>query len=315
LTEPSARHFRRIVLPGLLSVLLLSGFLVTVGLDRTRPADSVSAGPSGDRHGAVGLLRPAQGRVENPVDRSARGPRVIVHPGSLRRHDDHQLRHVAEAAVRQVSAVFPHGWPDRVAVTVPSDVLRFRAMADGPGGSADVAAVALPRRGSVGRVLVDPAVWRRMSAAGRVAVLCHEFTHVATAQMTGRATPRWLSEGIADWVGFRRTSLATARIAAALRARIRSHGVPHVLPADRAFTDAGLRRRREAYDEGWFAARAIARHWGVPALVQFYRAVGSRPWGQRAAVTEATRWVLHTSVRRLVDVWRADMRTDLRPAG
>src|SRR5262249_21483632 len=93
-------------------------------------------------------------------------------------------------------------------------------------------------------------------------VLRHELFHYAARADTAADAPRWLTEGVADFVGRPPTPLPAS--AAALIAR----GLP---------TDADLAgpERSLAYDRAWWVARFVADAYGVAALRDLYvRACG-----------------------------------------
>ncbi|GAA2124341.1 hypothetical protein GCM10009802_29190 [Streptomyces synnematoformans] len=134
---------------------------------------------------------------------------------------------VADRAVSDVSAAWGPGWPRRVVVLVPgSQAAMGELLGAGPTDYAGTAAVTTGRTGAgaaddtgndtgaphrrdsrrtaapADRVVVNPEAYDTLGVPGRRIVLTHETTHVATRVHTTPATPLWLSEGLADWVGF-----------------------------------------------------------------------------------------------------------------
>ncbi len=153
-------------------------------------------------------------------------------------------------------------------------------------------------------MLVNPEAYAVLGDAGKQVVLTHETTHVATRADTTAATPLWLSEGYADWIGYLGTGRTPAEIAPELARAVRDGEVPDSLPGDEdfAFTREPTRLAR-AYEGGWLACRMIAERWGVDRLSAFYRAVGAH--GKRAgAVEEALRKVLGTTPEEFTARWR-----------
>ena len=125
------------------------------------------------------------------------------------------------------------------------------------------------------RIIVNPDAYGVLGDFGKQVVLTHETTHVATRAHTTAATPLWLSEGYADWVGYRGTGRTPAEAAPELRRAVAEGRAPAALPADSDFGfsgDAG--KLAQAYESGWMACRLIADHWGEARLDAFYRAVG-----------------------------------------
>ncbi len=244
-----------------------------------------------------------------------RGARSLVlgHPASLE-----QMRRTADevdAAVPRVSAVWGTDWSQRVAVVVPADAAELARLVTTSGSLAPLAAlaVAVPVRGGTAlggdRVLVNPPNLAVLSDVGRRVVLAHEVTHVASRAWTGPATPSWLSEGLADEVGFRDTQVPVRVAATELAAQVRAGRLPAALPADAAFStdDAGL---SAAYQQAWSAVRLLVRTYGTPAVVAFYRDLGRRA-DTPGAVDEALRERLGTDLTAFTAAWRADLEQQL----
>ncbi|WP_414685334.1 hypothetical protein [Mycobacterium sp.] len=88
-------------------------------------------------------------------------------------------------------------------------------------------------------------------------VLRHELFHYAARADTAADAPRWLTEGVADYVGRPQTPV---RGQAALGTR---------LPSDADFDAAGP-RLSAAYDRAWLFARFVADSYGPPTLRRLY---------------------------------------------
>jgi hypothetical protein len=224
---------------------------------------------------------------------------------------------LADHAVPAVTGAWGTGWTRRVVVLVPSSVEDMAALLGSPASSyRGIAAVTTGEAGGSGqtpadRVIVNPDAYAVLGPAGKQVVLTHETTHVATRARTTPATPLWLSEGYADWVGYLGTGPTPAEAAPELRRAVQDGRIPSALPADKDFgftgdaTDLG-----RAYESGWLACRMIAEHWGPGGLGRFYRAVGARE--QRpGAVEEALRTVLGTDLTAFTAQWRDYLRTRL----
>ncbi|MEU6425423.1 hypothetical protein ABZ860_05945 [Microbispora sp. NPDC046973] len=151
-----------------------------------------------------------------------------------------------------------------------------------------------------GRVIVQPAAFARLSATGRLVVVTHELTHVAT---TGpRAVPMWLMEGFADYVGYLDSGLPVRTVAAELAADVAAgraalDGLPG--PAD------FVARPAQAYEEAWLACRYIAARFGERRLVALYRAA------LREEIGAALREVLGLTADGLTRGWRSYARERL----
>ncbi|NGO15529.1 hypothetical protein G5C60_50150, partial [Streptomyces sp. HC44] len=161
------------------------------------------------------------------------------------------------------------------------------------------------------RIVVNPDAYGVLSDFGRQVVLTHETTHVATRARTTAATPLWLSEGYADWVGYRGTGRTPAEVAPELRRAVREGHLPAALPDDADFgfdgDAAGLAR---AYEGGWMACRLITDRWGEVRLGEFYQAVGAHRT-RAGAVEAAMRDVLDMTPEKFTEQWRAYLSSQL----
>ncbi|MFI6279182.1 hypothetical protein [Streptomyces sp. NPDC050988] len=230
------------------------------------------------------------------------------------------LRHYAELADRAVPAVreaWGEEWSRRVVVLVPKSLDAMAGLLGAPAsGYRGIAAVTTGEAGGsakapADRIIVNPDAYGVLGAFGRQVVLTHETTHVATRASTSAATPLWLSEGYADWVGYRGTGRTAPQAAPELARAVAEGRVPDALPGDEDFGfggDAGSLAR--AYEGGWLACRMIAERWGEVRLGEFYRAVGDHE--KRAGAVEAgMQEVLGTSLEEFTEQWRAYVRDRL----
>ncbi|MEV5173038.1 hypothetical protein AB0L10_18570 [Streptomyces flaveolus] len=217
---------------------------------------------------------------------------------------------LADRAVPAVSGAWGRNWSRRIVVLVPPSLEGMAALLGSP--AADYRGIAAVTTGETGgsgrspadRVLVNPEAYAVLGDAGKQVVLTHETTHVATRADTTAATPLWLSEGYADWIGYLGTGRTPAEIAPELARAVRDGEAPDALPGDEdfAFTREPTRLAR-AYEGGWLACRMIAERWGADRLSAFYRAVGAH--GKRAGAVEgALRKVLGTTPEEFTARWR-----------
>jgi hypothetical protein len=222
-----------------------------------------------------------------------------------------------ESAVPAVSAVWGTAWSRVVGVVVPSspDELAAQVGRSSP-ITTDVAAVAVSDgQNALGeaptgqRLIVNAAAFARLSAVGRQIVVRHEITHIADARATTEASPRWLVEGFAEYVGNLGSGQSTRTAAVELGRDVRAGTVPKVLPSDAAFETTGA--AAQAYEGAWLACRLIAARAGQPALLQFYRLVGASPDAADRAVATALRRVLHETPAAFTAQWRAYLRNQL----
>lgn len=224
---------------------------------------------------------------------------------------------LADRAVPAVSEAWGTDWARHVVVLVPKSLEGMAGLLGAPvSGYRGIAAVTTGEAGGsakapADRIIVNPDAYGVLGDLGKQVVLTHETTHVATRAHTTAATPLWLSEGYADWAGYRGSGRAPGQVAPELERAVVEGQVPAALPEDGDFgftSDAG--RLARAYEGGWMACRLIADHWGEVRLNDFYRAVGDHP-GRAGAVEDALRDVLHTTPERFTQLWRQYLRDQL----
>ncbi|MFS8202918.1 hypothetical protein ACLVWQ_30055 [Streptomyces sp. CWNU-52B] len=224
---------------------------------------------------------------------------------------------LADRAVPAVREVWGEEWPGQVVVLVPKSLEDMAQLLGAPAsGYRGIAAVTTGEAGGSGsapadRIIVNPDAYGVLGSFGRQVVLTHETTHVATRAATSASTPLWLSEGYADWVGYRGTDRSATQVAPELTRAAVDGRAPAELPADGDFGfggDAGKLAR--AYESGWLACRMIAERWGEARLGEFYRAVGAHE-KRAGAVETGLREVLDTSVAEFTRQWRAYVREQL----
>ncbi|HET9876276.1 MAG TPA: hypothetical protein VFQ37_10995 [Mycobacterium sp.] len=171
------------------------------------------------------------------------------------------------AAVAAVEAFWGTDWPHQIVVTATGSDRQFATEAGGgsPAQWSDVAAVATADRVDPGhrlavgqRVLLAPGAAAMSTAALRI-VLTHELFHYAARADTAFDAPRWLTEGVADFV---------ARAAPTSADR---PAPPLALPSDTDLDTAGP-KRAQAYDRAWWFARFVAESYGTAKLREFYLA-------------------------------------------
>jgi hypothetical protein len=229
----------------------------------------------------------------------------------------HAIAGLVDSAVPAVSAVWGSGWARDVAVIVPGSKHEFDVdTGQSASVTSDVAAVVVAdgrdaRSGHVfgQRLVVNPAEFARLSALGRRITIRHEITHIASADASGSATPRWLVEGLAEYVGNLGSGQPVPVAASELRAQVRRGVLPTALPGDAAFDTGGS--SASAYEQAWLACRLIATRAGARGLVRFYRSVGGSPSVPGTAVAAALRSVLHETTTAFTGQWRAYLEAQL----
>ena len=229
----------------------------------------------------------------------------------------HSYADLADHAVPAVSAVWGTHWSRHVVVLVPKSLAGMAGLLGSPAdGYRGIAAVTTGETGApapapADRIIVNPEAYGVLGALGKQVVLTHESTHVATRADTTPATPLWLSEGYADWVGYRDSGRTPEQAAPELSEAVGKGKVPDALPADRDFGFSGAATGlAQAYEGGWMACRMIADQWGEARLGEFYRAVGTRQ-KRAGAVEGAMRKVLDTTPEDFTARWRDYLRAQL----
>jgi hypothetical protein len=219
-------------------------------------------------------------------------------PHVLRRYADE-----ADRAAASVGSLLNRPAP-RVVLVVPADWDQARRMV-GTGVGSGLAAVTTPLEpadapaGPV-RVIADPGLLAGLDPQSRTAVLGHEAFHVATAGLG--AVPLWLSEGLADYAGYRESGVALEHASAGLQAQVRRHGVPTELPDDTAFGDTG--RATLAYEGAHVAVAMLVAEHGEDRIVSLYRRVArDGPQSLDAALHE----VLGTDLAAVTAAWRSEV--------
>ena len=224
---------------------------------------------------------------------------------------------LADHAVPAVADAWGTHWARHVVVLVPKSLAGMARLLGSPAsGYRGIAAVTTgeagaPARAPADRIIVNPEAYGVLGDLGKQVVLTHETTHVATRADTTPATPLWLSEGYADWVGYRGSGRTPAQAAPELRESVGKGEVPTALPSDQDFGFSGAATGlAQAYEGGWMACRMIAGQWGEAKLGAFYRAVGTHH--ERAgAVEDAMKGVLDTTPEEFTARWRDYLRAEL----
>ena len=254
---------------------------------------------------AVHGQRPAAQRSQQPsVDVSAPrrlevGDRTLVMTNLGGPQSQTLLARVAADmghAVDAVEAFWGTDWPHDVDVVATGSQQQFEARAGGgPAGQwADIAAIAVADR-------VDPA--RRIALGQRIVfapgavgmserslriVLSHELFHYAARADTALDAPRWLTEGVADYVARPHTPLPDVT------------PLPTALPSDADLAAPGP-QRSQAYDRAWLFALFVADTRGAPTLRALYRAAcGDR----HTDLPDAVHDVLGTDTAGILADWQ-----------
>jgi len=210
----------------------------------------------------------------------------------------------ADAAARAVTAVWGTRWRTRPLVVATPGAAALAALTGrSPGSVAGLVAVSTPDR-----VYVDMGAYDALDPAGRQVLLTHEVTHVATAAGADRATPQWLKEGFADYVGFLHSTIGVAQAAGPLLAQVRSDGPPAGVPADSDFAPgAPAGTLADSYAASWLMCVLVADAAGQAALVAVYRATAAGTGSPDLNVDAAFRLATGRSLAWWTAAWRRDL--------
>ncbi|QOV38887.1 hypothetical protein IM697_11195 [Streptomyces ferrugineus] len=265
--------------------------------------------------------RPAKGSAQQLWDQGAvrvvRGEDSLVLGVGQSRDRLRAYAELADRAVPAVSQAWGTDWARHVVVLVPKSLAGMAGLLGAPESSyRGIAAVTTGETGApagapADRIILNPDAYGVLGGTGQQVVLTHETTHVATRAHTTPATPLWLSEGYADWVGYLGAGRSPSQAAPELRDTVAEDRIPRSLPADADFGFGGdATRLARAYEGGWMACRLIADRWGEVRLADFYRAVGAHK--ERAGAVEgALKDVLGISLEEFTTRWREYLRAQL----
>jgi hypothetical protein len=277
-------------------MLLAWVFVVELVAAAAVPVDSVL-----DNH-----ARPAQLVAPTPSSPRATATSVVVgdRTVSLRGRGgpatDRLLSRIVSdmgAAVGAVEAFWGLDWSREISVVAAGSDEEFRAAAGGGPASqwADIAAVTVAdrvdpaRRVALGQRIVFAPGAAGMSESALRIVVAHELFHYAARIDTAPDAPRWLTEGVADFVGRPSTPVPADERAA-----------PDALPSDAELDTPGPQRSL-AYDRAWWFARFVADTYGRPQLRALY--VAACGFGH-ADFPTAVRDVLGTDAAGLLVRWQ-----------
>jgi hypothetical protein len=224
-------------------------------------------------------------------------------------------------AVKRVDAVWTPPWNSRLVLVVPGTAAQMAEQVGADkGGVGQVAAVTdgpFDPQGRAGadRVVINPGAFANLQTRGKQVVVTHETTHVAIRGTTNRPVPLWLSEGMADYVGYRDIGATRTQVAAALLDRVRAGTGPKGLPSAGDF-DPSRTTIAPSYNAAWLAINRIVDRYGSAALVRFYLAAAtttnqasSASSDPDANVAAAFRTVLRTSQASFTKEWLSYLRS------
>ena len=230
---------RRILVTELICAVLL------IGRPQAPPANPVVAAPAS-------LTTPTAASTTETLDDG----RTVHLVGLGGAHTAPLLARIAAQmndAARAVTAFWGPDWPRDVVIVAAGSDAEFGTLA---GGGPDIAATTTAER-----IMFAPGAAAMSDASLRI-VVRHELFHYASRSATAADAPRWLTEGVADYVG--RPAAPRPPDAAQLAQ----------LPSDADLNAAGP-AGSSAYDRAWWFSRFVAESYGTQTLRALYlRACG-----------------------------------------
>jgi hypothetical protein len=258
------------------------------------------------------------------VDPWENGPIVVAHSkhGIVIGHPDDAkavagIQREVESAVAHVTSFVGKAWGEKVVVVLPADHDELNRVLEDPQVPFDFAAIARPlstlpgddsfRDFAGSRVVINPDGFKVGRPFTRI-LIRHEITHVALFDRTGPLSPKWLIEGIAEYVGNAGAPYPPARLGADLGELIDKSGVPDHLPSDSDFgliNDAGV-----GYNSGWLLCRYIASKYGRAKLFALYDEMGNLDGlsSPGTKLDNALSKVLHVTEAGLLRAWKPYVR-------
>jgi len=229
---------------------------------------------------------------------------------------------IADSAVRRVSGVWGPDWNSHVVLVTPSTNEEFTQLLlrSSDKGLDQVAAItqgvmAPGRRAQGDRVVINPKAFTALQPIGRRVVITHELTHVAARSSTTSSVPIWLTEGMADYVGYSGLDLPRERVASELLTLVRAGKGPTALPTEVDF-DPSRTTIAPSYSGSWLAVSRLVDLYGQAKVVAFYRVVASATTAGGAVqhdpdVTAAAAFPrsFRVTEAQYVDGWRRYLRT------
>lgn len=265
-------------------------------------------------------LERTEGSRGQPWDLGAltveRGRRSVVigidsPPATLRRYAA-----LADAVADDVTSAWGPDWTRRPVLVVARTTNQVaRALGRSTSSLTRIAAVTTAEDGDgVGRSAEDRGadrVWTNtpvmasLSSLGREIVLRHEMLHAATGAAATNATPLWLEEGLAEYVGYAGTGVALRVATSDVLDAVRAGRGPTALPTPAEFAGPRL---AEAYESAHVACDLLVDEIGIAGLVRVYRLTAQGDRGAADNVDAALRAVTGGGLATLESRWRSRLR-------
>jgi hypothetical protein len=265
----------------LLGALLLVEFFVAVALLAHPAVTAATEAPSPPIASSAPSSSPPTSMSRTLTLRDGRTATLIPLGGAQSAGLVGQIAADLDSATAAVTAFWGDDWRRDIVIVATGTDEEFTAMG---GGGSDIAAATTAQK-----IVFAPGAAEMSDGALRI-VLRHELFHYASRADTATDAPRWLTEGVADFVGRPPQSRPGPELATEL-ARV---------PTDSDLDTAGVTRSL-AYDRAWWFSRFVADRYGTPVLRRLYvTACGPG----HPDVATAVRDVLGTDLTGLVSDWR-----------
>ncbi len=228
---------------------------------------------------------------------------------------------IADSAVSRVEGVWGTDWNAHVVIVTPSTTEEFAGLLrrSSDDGLEQVAAITQGeidsgQRSQGDRVVINPKAFTALQHNGRRVVITHEVTHVATRSATTRPVPIWLSEGMADYIGYSGLDLPRTRVASDLLTLVRQGKGPKALPTETDF-DPARAKIAPSYSASWLAVSRLVDIYGQAKVISFYRAIAGRlpvdesvQFDPDAVAVQAFLRTFGVTQTQFVDDWRRYLR-------
>lgn len=177
-------------------------------------------------------------------------------------------------------------WRGGLVVELPGSPLEFHAVT---GTTASGSAAVTHREGDAIRVVVNPELPHLVDAAFLDALAAHEATHVATRTIEAEDAPRWVSEGLAEWVAVQADPEAARESRRVAWDSLRNDRLPTHLPTAADLDDA--HSATASYALAQIAVESVVKRLGrSEAMVFLERLVGGQPGERAHGEEQAARW-------------------------
>jgi len=220
---------------------------------------------------------------------------------------------LADRVADDVTAFWGSDWVHSPVVIVPGSTSQMAGgLARTTGSLAGLGAVTVdmnisgPNSRGSERVWTNTPALTGLSAVGREILLRHELLHEATGSASTAATPLWLEEGLAEYIGYLGSGVSFLVSVGDAVADVRAGHLPTVLPTDSAFSGSRL---AIVYESSHVAVDLLVRDYGQAAVIRFYRLVAAGTGTSSANVESALYAVTGQGVAAFTSAWRTRLQS------